>query len=71
MPGIEVGVVFDFELNGEQKSEARTYRYATEDPEQVKANLATALEEIRTIVTTPAPETTPVVGLEAGVSAEV
>lgn len=77
--GIEVTVLLEYELSGEEKSETQTYRFATSDAEEVKTKLTDILTELTSASSKEAEEaskasseeTEYVEGLEAGVTIEV
>lgn len=81
--GIEVTVLIEYELSGEEKSETQTYRFATSDAEEVKTKLTDILTELTSTSSketeketeeaskASSDETEYVEGLEAGVTIEV
>lgn len=76
VPGTELTVTFTFDLAGEEKSETQTYRFPTQDVDEVKIKLAEALECICTSADEASVEDSEeaveeVEGLEAGTSKEL
>jgi len=73
--GTEVSISFTFDLDGEEKTETQTYRFPTQDIDEIKIKLAEALECIcdaaEEASKDDSEEVVEVEGLEAGTEKEL